>query len=174
MKRLASIALGCVALGCGSSGAHWNEDPDGGAPGATLDGGTGPGNFKDGGPATDPAASCTEAAKQQGYAGCDFVFAPPPLLGETTRPPCFAAFLANNSAAPAKVSVSYDGTTISNVARFARLPNGNPDPTTWAPLPPTGIPGKGVAVLFLSHDPTSTHLAMGRPRPWASPAVTWP
>ena len=161
MNRLAWTAIACAVLGCGSSGSRWYDLPDGGATGTDGDGGVDPGSFKDGGPTTDPAASCTEAAKQQGYAGCDFVFSPPPLLSETTRPPCFAAFLANNSAAPAKVSVSYDGTTIANVAKFARLPNGNPDPTTWAPLPPTGIPGKAVAVLFLSHDPTSKHIVMG-------------
>lgn len=156
-----TITLG-IGLGCGSDprsgfgdettsggvGGDGNGDGDFGTPGATSGGPT----ISDG---------CKDAAAQKSYAGCDFVITPVPYLMELTRPPCFALFLANNSTRPATVKVSYGGFPRTNVSDWAHLPNGKSDPKSWPSLPATGIPAKSIAVVYLSDDPTSTHVSMG-------------
>lgn len=156
-----------LGAGCGSSRSGFEGDqppssgggdPGGGGPGDNQ------GTFNADASTSAPAGeNCAKAAKEKGYAGCDFVIAPPPYLMEMSRPPCFAAFLANNSPNPAKIKVSYDGTPNANLAAFARLPNGTGDPTKWPTLPASGIPPKQVAVVYLSDDPTSQHISMGTP-----------
>lgn len=153
-----------VGVGCGGGGHGFGD--------GTSDAGAGPGDPGQGdldanltpgeGGSGQVAGTCAEAIKQKGYSGCDFVFGPPPVIMEATRPPCFAALVANNSSAPAKLTVEYAGKPY-DVTTFAHVPNGNPDPTTWPALPATGIAPKGVAVLYLSHDPTSKHIYAGTP-----------
>jgi hypothetical protein len=162
---LVAGALGAAA-GCGSDRSGFEEhgpNGPGGGGGAGDDPGAGTFGGDASAPVTPAGQNCKTAAQQKGYAGCDFVIAPPPYLMEMTRPPCFAAFLANNSPNPAKVKVSYGGAPNTNLAAFARLPNGSGDPATWPTLPATGIPPKGIAVVYLSDDPTSQHVSMGTP-----------
>jgi hypothetical protein len=157
VKMVLAIAL---VVGCGSQRE--------GFPDATLPNDLAPGKNGDFGDpakpgAADPGAndSCEGAAGQKSYAGCDFVIPPMPYLMELSRPPCFALFLANNSTRAAKIKVSYGGQENTNQAAWARLPNGSPDPASWPPLPASGIPAKQVAVIYLSDDPTSTHITFG-------------
>ncbi len=144
---LAALAL-AVTAACGSAAARSGFDQpaqdDGAAPGA-LPPASGLGSSAP--QAQDDA--CKTASDAHGYVGCDFrVLAP--FAGGANAVPCFAVFLANASTtASANVKVSVNGATFTNVASFARLPNGSRDVTTWPALPATGIPPKQVAVLFL-------------------------
>ena len=106
-------------------------------------------------------AACAAAAGSHGNVGCDF-FTPTPEGYATALPPCFAMFVANTWPRPAKLTVTR-GTESFDVTQFARIPqNGQPE-TAWPTVPPTGIPQDGVAVLFLSHDPSSILPETGAP-----------
>ncbi len=169
MRQWIVVGLLGLMVACGDARNTFGDDPTG-QPGADAAAPTtDPNGYKDGG-AKPNTATCTEAAKQQGYAGCDYVIAPVPLLLEFTRPPCFAALLANNANVPAKIHVSFGGADAGDPARYTRIPN-NGDPSTWASLPADGIPALGVAVVFLSHDPTSKHLVLGTPLACPAPAA---
>jgi hypothetical protein len=71
-------------------------------------------------------------------------------------------FLANQSPAPARVSVSRAGTTF-DVTAFARIAEAGRPEAEWATVPADGIPPDAVAVLFLSSDPESVMPETGIP-----------
>jgi len=97
--------------------------------------------------------ACAAAAASHGNLGCDFLV-PTPLAYYTTKPPCFALALANAWPKPAKITVSRSGTSF-DVTQFARIPVDGQPPSSWTPVPASGIPVDQVAVLFLSADPSS-------------------
>ncbi|CAN5315147.1 hypothetical protein BH09MYX1_BH09MYX1_15590 [soil metagenome] len=96
--------------------------------------------------------ACQAAAASKGSIGCDYVV-PTPSFYSGIKPPCFAVFVANNWPSDVKLNVSRNGTTY-NVSQFGRIA-GPGAPTSWAAIPPTGVPAGKVAVLFMSHDPAS-------------------
>lgn len=98
-------------------------------------------------------AACQAAADSKGTVGCDYLVATPHFY-TGIAPPCFAVFLANNWSKDAAVTVKYQGNTY-DMTQFGRIPDGTDNAAGWAPVPATGIPPGQVAVLFLSHDPSS-------------------
>jgi hypothetical protein len=99
---------------------------------------------------------CEAAAKSQGNVGCEFVVATPHFY-DGIAPPCFSAFVANNWPKAATLTVEHDGQSY-DATLFGRIPDAGPTATNWQPVPATGVPAGEVAVLFLSHDPSSTNL----------------
>ena len=61
---------------------------------------------------------------------------------------CFVAFVANTWDTDAHISVDFNGTTLSNVAAFARIPSGKGQGITYAAYTGALPPGQ-VAILFL-------------------------
>lgn len=97
--------------------------------------------------------ACDAAAASHGSIGCEFLSMTPPAY-PPALPPCHAVFLANTWARAVRVTVERGGTTY-DVSAFGRLVDNATDPSTWLPIPPSGIPVDGVGVLFLSSDPAS-------------------
>jgi hypothetical protein len=98
---------------------------------------------------------CTAAAGSQGNVGCDFTVATPHFY-VGIAPPCFAVFLANNWPKPVAITVERGGQTY-DVSAWGKIAGPLPNEGTWAAIPPTGLPEGEVAVLFLSHDPSSSN-----------------
>jgi hypothetical protein len=97
--------------------------------------------------------SCLAAAANHGNVACDFILGTPEF-DVATMQPCWAAFISNNWQKPVQIKVSWDGQPL-DATQFTRVPNGNPDPTSWPTLGAGGLPPGQVGVLFLSHDPFS-------------------
>jgi hypothetical protein len=101
--------------------------------------------------------ACDAAAAIEGTIGCDFWAPTPPFVFNGTNAsqdgPCHAVFLANAWNGPAKVTISRAGQTF-DASTYGRIPQ--PD-GSLLPVPPEGIPPDQVAILFLSHDPTSVN-----------------
>jgi hypothetical protein len=100
-------------------------------------------------------AACNAAAQSKGNVACDFVVATPSFYADIA-PPCFAVFLANNWPHDAKVTVQWNGMSF-DATKFGRIPDGTPNASSWQPIPATGLPSGKVAVLFISHDPSSVN-----------------
>ncbi len=98
--------------------------------------------------------ACNAAASSKGNIGCLFMVSTPSFY-TTMKPPCFAAFVANAWPRAAKLEVTHNGSSY-DVTKFGRIA-GTGNAATWLPVPATGVPPGEVAVLFLSHDPSSTH-----------------
>lgn len=98
-------------------------------------------------------AACASAAASDANFGCEFIVPTPPAY-PPAKPPCFAAFLANTWGHPAQVSLSRGGAAL-DISGAARLVTPGLAPKDWPTLPAEGIPTDGVAVIFLSSDPTS-------------------
>jgi hypothetical protein len=98
-------------------------------------------------------AACDAAAASHGNVGCDFLVSTPSFY-EADEPPCFAVFLANNWPRDAHVTVTRSGQTF-DPTQFGRIPDGTADATGWPALSASGVPNTKVAVLFMSHDPSS-------------------
>lgn len=97
--------------------------------------------------------ACQAAAASGANFGCDFL-APTPPSYPPAKPPCFAVFLANTWGHPAKISGSRGGVPL-DLSSAARLATPGLKPDMWPVVPPEGIPADGVAVVFLSSDPTA-------------------
>lgn len=97
--------------------------------------------------------SCAAVAKNHGNVGCDFIASTPMFQPYSTQP-CWAAFVSNNWPKNVKIKVSWAGQPL-DATQFTRIPNGNPDPTTWPTLTSAGLPPGQVGVVFLSNDPFS-------------------
>lgn len=91
--------------------------------------------------------ACEAAALRKENVGCDFVVATP----ANATPGCFSVFVANNWNKPVQIHVERAGAVL-DATKFARIPNGNNDPSTWAALAADGLPPDQVAVVFLSGD----------------------
>ncbi len=97
--------------------------------------------------------ACTAAAAIHGTLGCDFLI-PTPAIYPGTPQACFAAFMANNSSSPVNIKLSYAGQSL-DATQFGRIAQPGTQPSSWAPIPSTGVPTGQVAVIFLSQDPNS-------------------
>jgi hypothetical protein len=99
-------------------------------------------------------SACDAAAASHGYLGCDFL-AVTPTQALLTQP-CYVVFVTNGWSTSAHLQVSRGGQSL-DVSRFARVPTVGTDATTWPLLGSSGLAPNAVAVLFLSHDPSSTN-----------------
>jgi hypothetical protein len=99
--------------------------------------------------------ACQAAAASKGSVGCDYVVSTPAFY-YPDKPPCFAIFVANNWPKDVNVSVTRSGTTY-DVTKFGRIAQPGTAASSWPAVPSTGIPPGDVAVLFMSHDPSSTN-----------------
>ncbi|MEJ7733246.1 MAG: IgGFc-binding protein [Polyangiaceae bacterium] len=99
--------------------------------------------------------ACEAAAASKGNVGCDFTTSTPHFYVGIT-PPCFAVFVANNWGKDAKLTISRAGSSY-DVTQFGRIATADPNVAAWQPVPAAGVPPGEVAVLFLSHDPTSVN-----------------
>ena len=97
--------------------------------------------------------ACTAAALDHGSVGCDFMVATPSFYAGYTAP-CFSVFVTNDWTKDSVITVARDGMTY-DVTTFGRIAAQGTAPSTWAPVPATGVPPGKVAVLFLSADPGS-------------------
>jgi len=97
---------------------------------------------------------CQAAGESKGNVSCAFTVATPHFYVGIT-PPCFSVFIANNWPKPAQITVKR-GSVTYDITQFGRIPDqNNTNAASWPTVPSTGLPPGQVAVLFLSHDPTS-------------------
>lgn len=80
--------------------------------------------------------------------GCDYYSVAPDIISDGAGA-CFAAFIANTWGSPVSLSVERAGVTY-DLSQFARIPSGNGQAITYAPLPNNQLPPGEVAVLFLA------------------------
>ncbi len=93
------------------------------------------------------ASACSVAASQKSSAGCEFYATNMDRLVDDA---CFAVFIANASAAPAHIAVSYDSQDLP-VSNFVRVPSGTGVAIFYAPYDVgAGLPPGQAAILFLS------------------------
>lgn len=97
--------------------------------------------------------ACTAAALDHGAVGCDFMVATPSFFTGYSAP-CFSVFVTNDWTKDSVITVARDGMTY-DVTTFGRIAEEGTAPTSWAPVPATGVPPGKVAVLFLSADPSA-------------------
>jgi hypothetical protein len=90
--------------------------------------------------------ACQAAAVNRSSIGCDYYAVDPDLI-ETGG--CFAAYIANTSSVPVSIHVDYKGAALP-VASFARIPMGQGQSLSYAPLPGGMLPPNQVAILFLA------------------------
>ena len=90
---------------------------------------------------------CEAVKESKSSIGCEYVTANPdvPLVDGA----CFAAFVANTWVEPISFLVERGGQSL-DVASFARIPSGNGQSLSYAPLPDGKLPPGQIAVLFLS------------------------
>jgi hypothetical protein len=140
----ASAGPGCAAT---DSAPPTTEAPDAGDA-AGADGGQPFGDAT-----TPPMTSCDKANAGKSSVGCDYyVVAPSSYVTATStqvRGACFAAFVANPSAAPVTIAIERAGQTL-NVGQFARVPKGSGASITYAPLSGGQLAPGEVAILFLA------------------------
>lgn len=103
--------------------------------------------------------ACAAAAGSHGTRGCEFLASTPPTYPVDLQP-CHAVFVTNSWSRPVNLTVTRAGATL-DVSRFARVVDNAVAPALWQPLPATGLPPNGVAVLFLSSDPNSVMTETG-------------
>ncbi len=99
--------------------------------------------------------ACQAAGASKGTVGCEYTV-PTPSFYSGIAPPCFAIFVANNWVKDINITVSRGGTS-HNVTQFGRIAQAGTQATSWAAIPGTGLPPGKVAVLFMSHDPSSVN-----------------
>lgn len=97
---------------------------------------------------------CEGAAANKSSIGCDYYAVAPDVWSPTwvsggAAGSCFAAFVTNNWTMDMKVSLVWKGQTI-DATPFAYVPNGSGNNITYQPIPATGIPPNGMAVVFLN------------------------
>ena len=105
--------------------------------------------------------ACDAAAGAKGSLGCEYIVPRPPMYdnqdpGSSVRGACHALLLVNGWATPAQITLQRGGQMLAGAAA-TRIPTGVGPATSYAPLPPEGIPPGQVAVLFLSHRPGAQH-----------------
>jgi hypothetical protein len=86
--------------------------------------------------------ACDAAVASESTVGCEYYTQ---MLGYG----CFAAIIANTWSSPVTVNLEAGGATY-DAAAFARIPSGNGQAITYAPLPNGQIPPNEVAIVFLS------------------------
>lgn len=98
-----------------------------------------------GGVCADP---CDAAAASKSSIGCDYYSVAPDVIQGNTGG-CFAAFVANTWTTPVAITVEYDGQLLP-VSAFGRIPSGQGQGLTYAPLTNGMLSPGEVAILFLS------------------------
>jgi hypothetical protein len=103
-------------------------------------------------------APCAGADANKSSIGCDYYSVPPASFCSADGCPagsmhgeCFAAYVANTWGTPVTLTVDYNGQSL-NVADFARIPSGQGNAITYAPLPNGQLPAGQLAILFLADD----------------------
>ena len=98
---------------------------------------------------------CLDSLGNDTSNGCEF-YAVEMDTTDEARGVCYAVFIVNEwkTGEPARIAVDLAGQTLP-VDQFARLPSGHGTGVSYAAYDPTkGLPAGGVAILFLSRDPT--------------------
>lgn len=93
------------------------------------------------------AAACDSARANKSTIGCEYYSVQPE--GSALGGYCFAIYIANTWTTPATIKVDFRGKPY-DLAQFARIPSGNGQAITYAPLVNKQVPAGQVAVLFLS------------------------
>lgn len=92
-----------------------------------------------------PDLSCVPACEAANLAkstvGCEY-------YAQSTVGWCFAAYIANTWTSPVSIAVESNGASL-DISSFARIPTGNGQSITYAPLPNGELPPNEVAILFL-------------------------
>ena len=79
--------------------------------------------------------------------GCDYFTVNPDVTFSAGA--CFAAFVANTWTTPVNITVERNGVPL-DASSFARIPSGNGQSLTYAPLPNGQLPPGEIAILFLA------------------------
>ena len=132
----------------GSSGGGSGGSSSGAGDDAGLLGDDGGDLLGDGGTVDTGTGACTQAGSDRTTTGCDYFVVQPDVIFEGVGA-CFAAFLANTSAVPVHIGVSYGAQSL-DVTKFAYIPVGTGTSLKYSPLA-NGVLGPGqVTILFLS------------------------
>jgi hypothetical protein len=100
--------------------------------------------------------ACEAAKANKTTIGCDyFTIAPDTGSQYGWQGSCFAAFVANTWGSPVTLGLERDGQTI-DVSQSTRIPSGNGQSLTYAPLTNKQILPGQVAIVFLSGTPNAT------------------
>ncbi len=90
--------------------------------------------------------ACTAAVDNKNSIGCEYYATYMEQYDGASA--CFVAFVANTWNTAVTISVDFNGTQLSNVASFTRIPSGKGQAITYGTYPGTLAPGQ-VAILFL-------------------------
>jgi IgGFc binding protein len=93
-------------------------------------------------------AACDAAKANKSSVGCDYYSIDPDIIDEGVGA-CFAAYVANTWNAPVALNVTWGAQTL-NVSQIARVPSGNGQSLTYAPLTGGMLQPNQVAILFLA------------------------
>jgi len=93
--------------------------------------------------------ACASANANRSTLGCDYFTYSPDIIPEG-KGACYATIIANTWSSPVKVTVDRDGQQL-DVSKFARVPSGNGQALTYAPLKNGAVQPGETAILFLSH-----------------------
>ncbi|CAN5832806.1 hypothetical protein BH11MYX2_BH11MYX2_11990 [soil metagenome] len=91
---------------------------------------------------------CQAAAENKSSIGCDYYSVAPDVITSLAGA-CFAAYVANTSSSPVTITVDRGGVTLP-VQDFARIPTGQGQGLTYAPLPNGTLAPGQIAILFLA------------------------
>ncbi|MDI3291004.1 IgGFc-binding protein [Polyangium sp. 15x6] len=85
--------------------------------------------------------ACEAATLAKSTVGCEY-------YAQTTVNWCFALYVVNTWSSPVTLAVEADGSSI-DLSTYARIPTGNGQAITYAPLPNGELPPNEVAIIFL-------------------------
>ena len=91
---------------------------------------------------------CQSVADNKSSIGCDYYSVDPDMIDEVAGA-CFAAYIANTWGAPVSITVERGGQSLP-VDQFARVPQGQGQALTYAPLTNGMLQPGQVAILFLA------------------------
>jgi hypothetical protein len=94
-------------------------------------------------------APCDAASQDKSSIGCDYYAVDPDVIVEG-QGGCFAAYVANTWGSPVTIGVERDGAQLP-IDGFARVPSGQGQSLTYAPLTNGLLQPNQVAILFLAH-----------------------
>ena len=90
--------------------------------------------------------ACQAAATNSSSIGCDYYAVDPDMIEPGG---CFAAYIANTWTSPITINVSYNGAALA-IDSFVRIPSGQGQGLTYAPLTGGMLPPGQVAIVFLA------------------------
>ena len=94
--------------------------------------------------------ACQSAADNKSSIGCDYYSVDPDVISED-KGGCFAAYIANTWGSPVSITVDRGGQSLP-VDQFARIPTGQGQSITYAPLTNGMLQPNQVAILFLARN----------------------